>query len=326
MNQQINLLKKKANTLPSTPGIYLMKDQHGDVVYVGKAKSLKSRVISYFRKNQQHTKKTRRMIYNIADFDTINVDTELDALLLECKLIQQIHPMYNRQMNDTANYRYLDLSQRDFHLQEKRTPASLGPFRRPKQLTLIFQLLKETYLLDGINHVTKLRLEKQLPIIKTRSDIEKWQEINHFFAGEPTDFFDLNQQRLTYLADQWLFEQAHTLRQELVAANNFYQEIKRINDFWHTPNRILSVPIFLPDTTEIRAVKYYQIHFGQIVHSKVYLANEVFTPIATEHDFRPLTASDLDPVCILLHYQQRLLADKGLKVDATLKKGTKSDQ
>ncbi|WP_312540762.1 GIY-YIG nuclease family protein [Enterococcus sp.] len=92
MNIHIEELKRKANALPATPGIYLMKDAHGSIVYVGKAKSLKARVVSYFRKNQQHTSKTIRMVHNITDFDTIGVDTELDALLLECQLIKNCIP------------------------------------------------------------------------------------------------------------------------------------------------------------------------------------------------------------------------------------------
>ncbi|HJE16160.1 MAG TPA: GIY-YIG nuclease family protein, partial [Enterococcus casseliflavus] len=108
MNPNKEFLKNKANALPEKPGVYLMKDQHNEVLYVGKAKSLKKRVVSYFRKNQQHANKVLRLVYNVVDFETIETDTELDALLLECRLIQAFHPIYNRQMNHSANYCFVD--------------------------------------------------------------------------------------------------------------------------------------------------------------------------------------------------------------------------
>lgn len=77
MNPNKEFLKNKANALPEKPGVYLMKDQHNEVLYVGKAKSLKQRVVSYFRKNQQHANKVLRLVYNVVDFETIETDTEL---------------------------------------------------------------------------------------------------------------------------------------------------------------------------------------------------------------------------------------------------------
>lgn len=114
MNPNKEFLKNKANALPENPGVYLMKDQHNEVLYVGKAKSLKQRVVSYFRKNQQHANKVLRLVYNVVDFETIETDTELDALLLECRLIQAFHPIYNRQMNHSANYCFVDLTNHSF--------------------------------------------------------------------------------------------------------------------------------------------------------------------------------------------------------------------
>ena len=89
------MLKEKIKNLPKSPGIYKMKNTHGDIIYVGKAKNLKQRVNSYFIQNRQHSRKVLEMIRWIDDFDYETVDTEFDALLLECHLIHQIRPRYN---------------------------------------------------------------------------------------------------------------------------------------------------------------------------------------------------------------------------------------
>ncbi|WP_312498253.1 GIY-YIG nuclease family protein [Enterococcus sp.] len=303
MNIHIEELKRKANALPETPGIYLMKDAHGSIVYVGKAKSLKARVVSYFRKNQQHTSKTIRMVHNITDFDTIGVDTELDALLLECQLIQKLHPMYNRQMNHATNYAYLDPSHHTFQPQAARTPNAVGPFRRVKQLPLLAELLSETYQLQCINPVTRLRVEAQLPLVKALSESEKWHEINQFFAGKETGFFDLCQQRLSYLTDHLLFEEAQKLHQWCKAARSFYQEVCKINTFWHSPELLVTAPLLSKEGSDKQLIKCYQIQFGQIVHSKICRGVDRFQPINYESKPRLMTNADLDPVCILIHFQ-----------------------
>ena len=75
-------LKEKVKSLPLTPGVYLMKDSHGHIIYVGKAKSLKKRVQSYFQHSNAPTQKIKKMVSNIIDFDYVLTDTEFEAFLL----------------------------------------------------------------------------------------------------------------------------------------------------------------------------------------------------------------------------------------------------
>ena len=97
-------LKEKIDNLPKTPGIYMMKDKYGDVIYVGKSKKLKERVKSYFVNSKNHSRKVKRMVKNIEDLDVILTDTELDALILECEMIKKIRPMYNQLLKNHENY------------------------------------------------------------------------------------------------------------------------------------------------------------------------------------------------------------------------------
>lgn len=103
-------LKEKAHSLPLKPGVYLMMDQQGTVIYVGKAKALKNRVSQYFQDQASHTEKTRAMVAQIDHFDTIVADSEFEALVLECSLIKRYKPRYNILLKDDKGYPYIRLS------------------------------------------------------------------------------------------------------------------------------------------------------------------------------------------------------------------------
>ena len=110
MNLRIDYLRDKANRLPTEPGVYLMKDEGGNIIYVGKAKALKNRVTTYFRHNSQHTPKTLKLVSKIYDFDFIVTKSELDALVLECSLIKLHQPKYNILLKDDKGYNYIKIS------------------------------------------------------------------------------------------------------------------------------------------------------------------------------------------------------------------------
>lgn len=96
------------------PGVYLMKDEGGNIIYVGKAKVLKNRVTTYFRHNSQHTPKTLKLVSKIYDFDFIVTKSELDALVLECSLIKLHQPKYNILLKDDKGYNYIKISRGAF--------------------------------------------------------------------------------------------------------------------------------------------------------------------------------------------------------------------
>ena len=100
-------LREKLRHLPDKPGAYMMKDDRGDVIYVGKAASLRSRVRSYFRKGQAHPPKVLVMTSKVKDVDWLVTDTEVEALMLECNLIKKHRPHYNVRLRDDKHYPYL---------------------------------------------------------------------------------------------------------------------------------------------------------------------------------------------------------------------------
>lgn len=114
MNDRLPFLRDKSNRLPLSPGVYLMKDKSGVIIYVGKAKALKNRVTSYFHHNSQHNAKTLKLVDNIYDFDFICTKTELDALVLECSLIKLHQPKYNILLKDDKGYNYIKVSREPY--------------------------------------------------------------------------------------------------------------------------------------------------------------------------------------------------------------------
>ena len=103
-------LREKANDLPLKPGVYLMMDKTGKVIYVGKAKKLKNRVSQYFQDSASHTLKTRRMVSEVDHFDTIFVSSEWEALVLENSLIKRHMPRYNILLKDDKGYPFVRVS------------------------------------------------------------------------------------------------------------------------------------------------------------------------------------------------------------------------
>lgn len=106
-------LKEKAHTLPLAPGVYLMQNRSGQVIYVGKAKKLRNRVSNYFQDSASHSAKTRIMVSQIDHFDVIVAASEFEALVLECSLIKRHMPKYNILLKDDKGYPYLRIDLRE---------------------------------------------------------------------------------------------------------------------------------------------------------------------------------------------------------------------
>lgn len=107
---KITELRRQAMALPQEPGVYLMKDASGTILYVGKAKKLRNRVSQYFGSNQNHTEKVRQMVCRVDTFDYVVVGSEFEALVLECALIKQHTPKYNILLKDDKGYHYIRVS------------------------------------------------------------------------------------------------------------------------------------------------------------------------------------------------------------------------
>ncbi len=114
MNEKLHILREKAMKLPMTPGVYIMKNKQGKIIYIGKAKKLKNRVSQYFGSQNKHAVKVRKMVENVNDFDYILTDSEFEALVLEASLIKQNQPKYNILLKDDKGYSYIKVTKGDY--------------------------------------------------------------------------------------------------------------------------------------------------------------------------------------------------------------------
>lgn len=134
MNPNLSELRAKAASLPLEPGVYLMKDASGGIIYVGKAKLLRNRVSSYFRSVEKHLPKVGKMVDRVRSFDYIVTDSEFEALILECSLIKLHSPKYNILLKDDKGYHYIKVSGGDWprltaeHNNDDPAAAYIGPY------------------------------------------------------------------------------------------------------------------------------------------------------------------------------------------------------
>ena len=153
------LIKDKLSLLPSSPGCYLMKDQEGTIIYVGKAKKLRNRVHSYFV--GVHDYKTTKLVSEIVDFEYIVTGSEKEALLLEINLIKDYTPKYNIMFMDNTYYPYIQMTNEEHPRLKivrdaaKKNAKHFGPFPDATAARETYKLLDRLYPLRKCNHIPK---------------------------------------------------------------------------------------------------------------------------------------------------------------------------
>ncbi len=156
MSDRIEKIKQKIKVVGLHPGVYLFKNAEGEVIYVGKAIKLRNRLNSYFRENQ--TGKTKILVSKIENFDTVLVDSEADALLLENSLIKKYKPRYNILLKDDKSYPWICIKKerypRVFSTRKVIKDGSeyFGPYTSVKMVRVLLELLKELFPLRTCNY------------------------------------------------------------------------------------------------------------------------------------------------------------------------------
>ncbi|HEX3654259.1 MAG TPA: excinuclease ABC subunit UvrC [Pirellulales bacterium] len=230
----------KVREFPTTPGVYLMKDAAGRVIYVGKATNLRSRAGSYFLRAAAEDRRTCELVRDICDIDFIAADSEVDALLVEARLIKDVQPKYNKELKDDKSFPYLEIFTReDFpRVEFTRVPSDrgtklYGPFANAGSLRGAIQVLQKIFkfrtcsldidegdekwrwfrpcLLASINQCTapcNMRISKD----EYRRDIAR---LRMFLEGKKESLLKEMRAEMKEAADARLFEKAARLRDEI---------------------------------------------------------------------------------------------------------------
>lgn len=151
-------IEEELKKLPGKPGVYIMHDKHDAIIYVGKAISLKNRVRQYFQSSRNLTPKIQQMVNNIDHFEYIIVDSEMEALVLECNLIKEHRPKYNTMLKDDKGYPYIKVTVQEAfprvmmaRIQKKDKAKYFGPYTSAGAVKDILELLRKIYSIRTCN-------------------------------------------------------------------------------------------------------------------------------------------------------------------------------
>ncbi len=151
-------IEEELKKLPGKPGVYIMHDKHDTIIYIGKAVSLKNRVRQYFQSSRGKSPKIQQMVANIAYFEYIVVDSEMEALVLECNLIKEHQPKYNTMLKDDKSYPYIKVTVNETfprvlyaHHQERDKAKYFGPYASGYAVKETLELLRKMYCYRSCN-------------------------------------------------------------------------------------------------------------------------------------------------------------------------------
>lgn len=166
------VIEEELKKLPGKPGVYIMHDDHDNIIYVGKAISLKNRVRQYFQSSRNHTEKIRQMVKHVSYFEYIITDSELEALVLECNLIKEHRPKYNTMLKDDKTYPYIKVTVHEdfprvlFSREMKKDKAKyFGPYTSAGAVKDTIELLRKIYKLRTCNRALPKDIGKERPCL-----------------------------------------------------------------------------------------------------------------------------------------------------------------
>lgn len=230
-------IQEELKKLPQKPGVYLMKDEDGHVIYVGKAVNLKNRVRQYFQSSQNQTVKTRSMVPHIREFEYIVTDSEMEALLLECNLIKKYHPYYNILLKDDKTYPYIKVTvQEPFprifitRRVAKDKAKYYGPFTDVLAMKETVETLHKLFPIRKCKKVFPRDIGKERPCLNhhigqciapcsgrvTQEDYQSYiKDAMDFLEGKHEGILKKMEQEMLTAAESMEFEKAASLRDKI---------------------------------------------------------------------------------------------------------------
>lgn len=228
-----DIVAEKLKLLPDSPGVYIMKDDHGKIIYVGKAIVLKNRVRQYFQSSRNHTPKVRAMVSHIADFETIMTANEVESLILEANLIKKHRPRYNIRLKDDKSYPYVKVTVQEEFSRVFITRRVLrdgaryfGPYTNVTALRDSLKLLRRLFPLRTCRTMPErpcleYHIKRCLAPCIGKVEAEDYRAMIRavllFLEGRTDDVERELEQRMNAAAEAYHFETAARLRDQLSA-------------------------------------------------------------------------------------------------------------
>jgi excinuclease ABC subunit C len=243
-------LEYHLKVLPDKPGVYMMKNTLGEIIYVGKAKVLKNRVRQYFQSSRNHTEKVKAMVKNIEEFEYIVTDSEMEALILECNLIKKHRPRYNILLKDDKHYPFIKITtNEDFprvfitRNLVKDGAKYLGPYTNSTAVYETIELLKKVFPVRTCKRLVKEDGEKTRPCLNyhiglckapcagyiSRIEYSKIiSDIVDVVSGRDKNIVKSLQSEMEAMAEDLEFERAASLRDKIIAIEKVTEKQKII--------------------------------------------------------------------------------------------------
>lgn len=249
-NPRLEYLREKVKKLPLQPGIYIMKDKKGQIIYIGKAKALKNRVSSYFRSVEKHTPKVYRMVENVWDFEYIVTSSEFEALVLECSFIKQHTPKYNILLKDDKGYHYIRVGGGEYgkitacHQPLKDGARYLGPYISGYVVKQTVDEVNKVFLLPTCNRNFPQEIGKQRPClnyhikqcmapcsgkISPQEYAEALEEAVSFLKGSSANIQKILTQKMMQAAEAMQYEKAARYRDRIRAIQGLAENQKVVS-------------------------------------------------------------------------------------------------
>ncbi len=211
-------LKEKIDSIPLKPGVYKMKDIEGNIIYVGKSKTLRSRVKSYFYTDHEWGK-LKILVFHIQDIDYIVTDTHLEALILECALIKKLRPIYNSQLKNHKKYRYLKINAFNRFkplsiVDEREGENCFGPYRSKGMLEEIVKFFQKIYPISKSKGMYEFTYKIFPEVIKEDTFEKNKESLVEIFTKRECmlEFLSQIEAKMMDAAENFQFETASTYR------------------------------------------------------------------------------------------------------------------
>lgn len=281
-------LKSKVDLLPDKPGIYKYFDDKNTIIYIGKAKSLKKRVLSYFNKNTADNYKTKVLVSKIRAIDFTVVDSEMDALLLENSLIKEFQPRYNINLKDDKSYPLIKITNERFpQVYPMRNPVKdgseyFGPYGSPRIMNTVLDLVKKIYPTRNCNlklsekniadKKFKVCLEYQIgnckgPCEGLQSEedyLESIRNIKHLLRGNLGEVKTHLKNEMKLAAENLRFEQAQLFKEKIEMLDNYRYKSTVVN-----PASVGNVEVFgISSNDKIAFINFLRVTNGLIISSQ----------------------------------------------------------